>query len=217
MRRLITICILTVLMIMAGCGKGHGDDWLSEKGLEITKKSSVKSFTTATYYQDMQDETKSYSNGEVDIPIKVSIDETTKDCDEGRKKVVLTTSLDLSVDKENQLVWYISAFDRYTGTEFFSPSKSKKAYTLTVSTADGDYDIESTIGASIDDEWFIRTITVDCPKDYDGAVFEIGYGSIEMLNEYQNSDIQERIHRIDETPFFPTNGHPYYFVSYDDK
>ena len=217
MKRLATTLILTVLIIAAGCGKNHPDDWLTEKGLQITKKSAVKSFTSATYYQDMKDETKSYSNGEVDIPVKVSIDETTKDCEEGRKKVILTTSLDLSVSGEDQLVWYISAFDRYTGTEFYSPTKTKRKYELTITTDNGDYDIEASLGGKIDDKLFIRTVTVDCPQDYDGAAFEIGYGSIEMLNEYQNSEVQERVHRIDETPFFPTNGYQYYFVSYDDK
>ena len=211
------ICMLAILMMMTGCGKSHGDDWLSQKGLVITKKSAVKSFTTATYYQDLKDETNSYSNGEVDIPVKVSIDETKEDCEEGRKKVILTTSLDLSVGGDDQLVWYISAFDRYSGTEFYSPSKKKNSYELTVTNDKGDYDLEAKISGKIDDKLFIRTITVDCPQDYDGSVFEIGYGSIEMLNEFKSSEIQERVRRINETPFFPTNGHPYYFVSYDDK
>ena len=108
------ICLAIMLLMMTGCGKSRGEDWLSKQGYEITKKSAVKSFTSATYYQDREDETKSYSNGEVEIPIKVSIDETKEDCDKGRKKVILTTSLDLSVSGDDQLVWYISAFDRYS-------------------------------------------------------------------------------------------------------
>ncbi|MBP5309159.1 MAG: hypothetical protein J6Z05_00905 [Lachnospiraceae bacterium] len=211
------ICLAIMLLMMTGCGKSRGEDWLSKQGYEITKKSAVKSFTSATYYQDREDETKSYSNGEVEIPIKVSIDETKEDCEEGRKKVILTTSLDLSVAGDDQLVWYISAFDRYSGTEFYAPTKKSNTFSLTVKNEKGDYDIESKLSGKIEDKLFIRTITVDCPEDYDGAVFEIGYGSVEMLNEFQNSEIQERERRIDETPFFPTNGHPYYFVSYDDK
>ena len=217
MKRITLTIVLTVLIMMTACGKSRPDDWLTKNGLEISKKSSVKSFKSATYYQDMKDESKSYTNGEVDIPVKVTIEETKEDCEEGRKKVILTTSMDLSVSGEDQLVWYVGAFDRYTGTEFYSPTQTKRSYVLTISTDKGDYDIEAKLGGKIDDMIFNRTITVDCPEDYDGAVFEIGYGSIEQLNEYETSEVRERIHTIDETPFFPTNGHTYYFVSYDDN
>lgn len=208
--------ILTILIMLTGCASGHSDDWLSAQGQKITNKGSVRSFTTAYYYQDMEDESNSHTIGDVDIPTKVTIEETQKDCEDGRKKVILTTKLDFS-ECDDPLVWYISAFDRYTGTEFYSPDNKKNTHSLTITTEDKTYDIIAKIEGKIDDKFFIRTVTVDCPKDYDGTVFEIGYGSIEMLNEYTNSDITQRIHRIDETPFFPTNGYPYYFVSYNNK
>ena len=219
MKKITMAFILTILIMLTGCASGHSDDWLSAQGQKITNKGSVRSFTTSYYYQDRDDESKSHTIGEMDIPVKVTIEETQKDCEDGRKKVILTTRLDYSEWDDLQPVGFIGAFDRYTGTEFYSPDNKKNTHSLTITTEDKTYDIIAKIGGKIDREkkLYFRTLTVDCPKDYDGTVFEIGYGSIEMLNEYENSDITKRIHRIDETPFFPTNGYPYYFVSYNNK
>ncbi|MCR5800559.1 MAG: hypothetical protein K6G69_10835 [Lachnospiraceae bacterium] len=54
--------------------------------------------------------------------------------------IILTTSLDLSVAGDDQLVWDISAFDRYSGTEFYAPTKKSNTFSLTVKNEKGDYD-----------------------------------------------------------------------------
>ncbi len=220
MKKITMAFILTILIMLTGCASGHSDDWLSAQGQKITNKGSVRSFKTSYYYQDRDDESKSHTIGEIDMPIKVTIEETQEDCEDGRKKVILTTRLDFSKCDDIKPVWFISAFDRYTGTEFFSSDDKYNTHSLTITTEDKTYDdIFAIIGGRLDREkkYYFRTLTVDCPEDYDGTVFEIGYGSVEMVNEYRNSDITQRIHRIDETPFFPTNGYPYYFVSYNNK
>ena len=78
MKKLLSAFLLSLLLVMTvGCGN-KSNDWLSQQGIKITNKNFVKSFTTATYNQNMKDDSKSYTDGEVDIPIKVTIKESKK-------------------------------------------------------------------------------------------------------------------------------------------
>ena len=90
-------------------GEKQKEDWLSGKGLSITKKSDFKEFESTTY--DQSDKENYHTNGEVKIPTKIEIDETKEECEEGRKKVRLTAELDLSVNEDDGLYWYITAIE----------------------------------------------------------------------------------------------------------
>ena len=129
MKRLVKVILLfTMIMSLSGCGEKQKEDWLSGKGLSITKKSDFKEFESTTY--DQSDKENYHTNGEVKIPTKIEIDETKEECEEGRKKVRLTAELDLSVNEDDGLYWYITAIDRYTGTEFYSPVTDKRDFIL---------------------------------------------------------------------------------------
>ena len=60
-------------------------------------------------------------------------------------------------------------------------------------------------------------IVVDCPEDYDGVVFAVGYASVEAAEEYRESEITGRIRTLDEVPFWQEKSDKYYYFSYDDK
>ncbi len=216
MKKKMYVTLLTVfIMVLTACGQK--DDWLSKQGITITDQNSFKSFTSTIYRYEKEDPSISYTLGEVEIPMDLSIEETTKDCERGYKKVILTTHMDISVSGKEGLVYYISPFDRYTGTEFFNPEQNH-AYELTIEYDGKEYDITSTEGTKLDEDMMLtRIITVDCPKDYDGTVFEVGYATIEMLNEYKESELRHRIRRIDEMPFYITNGHQYYYFTVDNR
>ena len=213
-KRMHVVLMIMLLAVLTACGQK--EDWLSKQGITITKQDSFKSFISTIYHYEKDDPLTSYTLEEVEIPMDVSIEETTKDCERGYKKVILTTHMDISVSGKEGLVYYISPFDRYTGTEFYNPEQ-KHAYELTIEYEGKEYDITSTEGTKLDDMILTRIITVDCPKDYDGTVFEVGYANIEMLNEYKESELRHRIRRIDEMPFYITNGHQYYYFTYNNK
>ena len=213
-KRMHVVLMIMLLVVLTACGQK--DDWLSKQGITITKQDSFKSFISTTYHYEKDDPSTSYTLEEVEIPMDVSVEETTKDCEKGYKKVILTTHMDISVRGEECLEYYISSFDRYTGTEFFNPEQNH-AYELTIEYDGKEYDITSTEGTMLNDTILTRIITVDCPKNYDGTVFVVGYSTIEMLDEYMESDLRHRIRRIDEMPFFITNGHQYYYFTSNNK
>ena len=64
MKRLVKVILLfTMIMSLSGCGEKQKEDWLSGKGLSITKKSDFKEFESTTY--DQSDKENYHTNGEV--------------------------------------------------------------------------------------------------------------------------------------------------------
>ena len=217
MKRLVKVILLfTMIMSLSGCGEKQKEDWLSGKGLSITKKSDFKEFESTTY--DQSDKENYHTNGEVKIPTKIEIDETKEECEGGRKKVRLTAELDLSVNEDDGLYWYITAIDRYTGTEFYSPVTDKRDFILSIDVDGQKIDIKAQSFTKPTDYPKVSVIiVVDCPEDYDGVVFAVGYASVEAAEEYRESEITGRIRTLDEVPFWQEKSDKYYYFSYDDK
>ncbi len=61
-------------------------------------------------------------------------------------------------------------------------------------------------------------VTATVPEDYEDTVFQIGYGSTELAEQAdKETDLSSRLYRIDEMPYFDTNGKQYrYFTAKDE-
>jgi len=65
-----------------------------------------------------------------------------------------------------------------------------------------------------EDDKILMTINVNCPEDYDGTVFQIGYSDMSINEANASIDYSTERHTIDELPGFNTNGHDYLYFSY---
>lgn len=199
------------------------EDWFSSHDLEITKQNDFSTFTTALHSKGKRD-----TVGEMKFPASITIDETTDGCDEGYKKIVIRLEIDPSPSGKYGFTFFSAPLDRYTGTEFREPTgETGLDMTTEKHSVEGhEYLTFNSNGKSVDIEKeclnemvgskHVETTTVICPEDYDGTVFQVGYYDYELEDESDASGTAERIHRIDETPFFGTNGHEYYYFSYTD-
>ena len=118
------------------------------------------------------------------------------------------------------LAQWQSAFDRYTGTSFEFAGKPDENGEFTEGTTfkyKGKdinvlmyYDYEKT------EEGIINiTINVLCPENYDGTVFQIGYSDQDINDAFAAIDLTGEPYTIDNLPGFDTNGHEYYYFSFD--
>ena len=199
------------------------EDWFSSHDLEITKQDDFSSFTTALHSKGERD-----IAGEMKFPASIKIDETTDGCEDGYKKIVIRLEIDPSPSGKYGFTFFSAPLDRYTGTEFREPTgETGLEMTTNKHSVEGhEYLTFSSNGKKVDIEKdclnemvgskHVETTTVICPEDYDGTVFQVGYYDYELEDESDAGGTAERIHRIDETPFFGTNGHKYYYFSYTD-
>lgn len=200
------------------------EDWLASNGLEITKQSDFDSFTTAVHPPKKRE-----TIGEMKFPATISIKETTDGCDEGYKKIVIKLEIDPSPSGSNGFTFFSAPLDRYTGTEFREPmgETGLEMTTRTHSVEGHEYltfmsngesiDIDKTCVNEMVGKKHVEMTTVVCPEDYDGTIFSVGYYDYDLEDESDASGTAERVHRMDETPFFGTNGHKYYYFSYTDE
>lgn len=190
--------------------------WFDSKGLTITPQGEFTYTTMSVDIDDNDVET-------FEVPSKVVITETTEGVEEGYKKVVAVFNEDVMDCPEYSYWNYISAFDRYTGTSFeFDP---ETVYTetedevlnegfVTIGKGEESYNISLSIEGVNEFPDMEETITVTCPIDYDGVVFQIGYCDSEMIAAYAEMDMAARLYTIDEFPFY---GEGYYYFSYSNK
>lgn len=180
-------------------------DWLEAHGITVTPQGDC----TVQLYGYQDDE----SNPSGDFPAKVNavISETTEGADEGFKKVNMRFTIDVSDNTGNGDFYWNSAFDRYTGTSFeFDSSMTQtnpgdhvtKEGFVTIQNGDTSYDVSITFDSENQYPILYKTITVTCPVDYDGTVFQIGYSSPELTEQNQQIDYAARLYTIDELPFY---------------
>lgn len=190
--------------------------WFDSHGLVITPQGEF-SYTTMSVDIDNIDV------GTFDVPSEVMITETTVGVEDGYKQVMAIFTEDVSASEESSYWNYVSAFDRYTGTSFEFDTEAiytdsgdtvqKKGF-VTISNGKESYDVSVRYDAVNDYPYIEDSITVICPIDYDGVVFQIGYCDPARLEEFMEIDLAERLYTIDEFPFY---GEGYYYFSYSDK
>lgn len=195
-------------------------DWFEAHGIEITPQGD---FT----YTTMAANNNHVDVGTFEVLGNVVITESTDGVEEGYKEVKMLETDDLSAvydiaDSSGYKSWR-SAFDRYTGISFEFDStatytdrgqSSNKAGFVTIFNGDTSYDVS--ISFEIVNEYPIAThiITVTCPVDYDGVVFQIGYSDSELFEANQEIDYAARLYTIDELLFY---GDGYYYFSYSNE
>ncbi len=200
--------------LMDGDKKKNG--WLQDHGISITPQGSF--VITA----GLVDGNK--AAGDIEVPTNVTISETTDGCDTGYKKVIISCTCDVSAAEGKASAVWNSVFDRYTGISYENTSipvvntemgeSHSNVQSLSLSIDGKDYDIymdhthENNFPNTIDN------ITITCPSDYDGAVFQIGYGSLDLMEKLGGLDFSSKVYTIDEIPFFDSNGHGYYYLTY---
>lgn len=190
--------------------------WFDSHGLTITPQGE---FTYTTMSVDFDDN----DTGTFDVLTKVVITETTDGVEDGYKKVTAVFTEDVSDSPEDSYWNYISAFDRYTGISFEFDTET--AYTeaeetvakedfVTISNGEKSYNVSikfEGVNAFPDME---ETVTVICPIDYDGTVFQIGYCDSKQIEEQEKIDLTARLYTIDEFPYY---GEGYYYFSYNNE
>lgn len=190
--------------------------WFESQGLTITPQGE---FTYMTMSVDLDDN----DAGTFDVLTKVVITETTDGVEDGYKKVTAVFTEDVSASPEASYWNYISAFDRYTGTSFEFDTET--AYTesedtvakedfVIISNGDKSYDVSIKFEGVNFFPDMEETVTVICPVDYDGTVFQIGYCDSKQIEEQDKIDLSERLYTIDEFPFY---GEGYYYFSYNNE
>lgn len=202
--RLLVIGILFALLL-TGCkraqrlgefpvGPGKVDnEWQEAHPFPITPQGDIV-FTTAT--EDGE---------EIEVPANVTIEETTDGCEDGFKKVICHCVMDFSTHRG--FLFWSGAFDRYTGTTF----EEYDIYKLSFDKVNYYYAEEDE--RSADGIWK-RDMILYCPADYDGAVFDLGYASLDtaydMEDEYGYHF--ERYYTMDQLPNFLREEPCYYFT-----
>lgn len=190
-------------------------DFLEAHGITITPQGDCK----VTIWTGESDNVTFVSD--YDAPVNVVISETTEGADEGFKKVSALFTMDLSNKSDNSIRSWASAFDRYTGISFeFDNSVTytnpgdhvtKEGY-VTIQNGDEYYDVSIEFSTDYQAPIAYRTITVICPIDYDGCVFQIGYDSPELVEQNSQIDYSARLYTIDELPYYG-DGYLYFTMS----
>ncbi len=167
--------------------------WLEEHGVTITPQgdSSVKFYSYDSYPEDYVDDFMA--------DVNVTISETTEGAEEGFKKVVAEITYDVSNSPDACTAWMYSygVFDRDTGVYFRGDVKTKEAVEI-----EGEYfDVRTEWNKSGQYPIYHATYTLDCPADYDGAVFLFGYHTPEMREIFNQIDLTTRLYTLDELPY----------------
>lgn len=203
-----------------GPTEGLSDDWLGSQGLAITPQGDI---TYTAGAADMNNNTV----GTFEAKAQTAVTETTDGVEPGYKKVIFTYESDVSACRDvpgatGYQVWR-SAFDRYTGTSFeFDPSSSylqvgessQKEGFVTIVDGDDSYDVSIAFESGNNFPTITGKVTVTCPADYDGVVFQLGLNDSERRKAFSQFDFGARLYTIDELPYF---GDGYCYFSYTNE
>lgn len=180
-------------------------DWLAGSGIQITPQGShTISLQSVENFGDPE-------GTDFDADFTVSTTETREGVGPNEKMVTCLFTLDFSNNPLNIANYWTSAFDRYTGTSFeFSTgvTYTDRGETDTntgyaqILLNDGSY-ADVSIDFTVYNDYPIveKTITVICPADYDGTVFQIGYDCAAMVEATTEVMAEETLHRMDELPY----------------
>ena len=188
-------------------------DWFADNGLSLSDASDKFTFTTMK--NDGESDTE-----EMEVSSKITISESTENVADGYKLVKAVFVHDISDSDGDRGIIADGAFDRYTGTFFGfgveqpeQDEDNKSEFENFVMITDGSYNYDIFINSQqeVNAPIVTKTITICCPKDYDGTVFFAGYDSLEMDDYVQSLDMSARLYTFDELPFMHYDHDMYYF------
>lgn len=143
------------------------EDFLSKNGLVVTPQGSM---TMPLSVSTSSDEV-------VDTPVVVSV-VTTESSEEGYSDTVAT----LDITGNGSTFWWVTAFDRYTGTCFESglgdfevnESGTKHSNVCIIDVDGVQYDCSLTVSQDVNGTEVHEVVTVHHPSAYNGVVFQLG-------------------------------------------
>lgn len=209
----VSAVFLSALIFLSGCSH---PSFFEKQGLVITPQGHIELLTVQTDGEN--------DISQINVGVDVSVTESSSTELDGYNDITCRYVFDLSERAEGaRLATWQSAFDRYTGRSFeFDSSSLTEGEDMTGSVQfdyrENHYDVQMTYGFETDEENNTMTvyITVTCPEDYDGTVFQLGYSDMQI--NQANSEIDySQPYMIDQLPGYGTNGHDYYYFSASDN
>lgn len=156
--------------------------------------------------------------GDFTAGVQVSVTESTDGVQAGQKTVTATFSLRLDDNPGDTALFWTSAFDRYTGASFEFAGDAVQpdlpAGFVRLPVGDGHCDVALSFHDSGDYPALVRTVTVTCPADYDGTVFQLGYSSAELSDAALPFETSGEAYTIDQLPNY---GSGYLYFSCSDQ
>lgn len=220
--------LLCVMVILAGtvlCACGAGDTARKKKEEGFSAKQGIQITPQGDCRVEMgaYDSTSGEFTEDFMADVKVSISETTEGVADGFKKVSALFTIDASGCTGDGVLFWCSAFDRYTGTSFeFDSAVNEKldgehtAQDGFVTVRDGDESYDVSVEFMTESEGYVlsKTVAVTCPADYEGVMFQIGKDSLEQMLKNSEIDYAARLYTIDELPYWG-DGYLYFTVTDD--
>ncbi len=195
--------------------------WFDEKGLKITPQGDF-TFDTVLMSSDgrVLIDINTFEKEKIDVPSNVTITETTEGAEEGYKKVTAVFNCDYSAGAGKICYAWSSAFDRYSGVSFevdpdTTYGNATEPGVVQIKYKGEVYDVRMEYDAQQNGNTDTYTVTVICPEDYDGTVFDIGCAYKDLSEMYDKIDLKKKLYTIDELPYYGDHYSYYYFSSSD--
>lgn len=210
------IAVLAAAAVLAVCSC-HKKDYLDEQGLEITPQGEY------TFMTSMND--GSEDKGEFEMIGSVSISEKKSPDMDGFKEVSAVFKSDYrNLPEGLKMTQWFAAFDRYTGTSFessvdevFDNGVAEKWITIEDDGKKTDARLMYTFENDKESRIMTTTVTVICPEDYDGTVFSIGYGDLEISAKCADTDFSKGPYKLHEMPGNEIHDHDYLYFTVGGK
>lgn len=217
-----TLLFLCTAVLFCACGKDtdqkkKSEDWSAKQGITVTPQGDCQ------VEMGGYDATSGEITGDFIANVNVAVSESTADVTDGYKKVSAVFTIDASNCSGDGILFWCSAFDRYTGTSFEFDSAVNQQLDgehtsqdgfVTIRNGDETYDVSVEFMTEGEGTLIKKTVVVTCPADYEGAMFQIGKDSLEQMTQNAEIDYAARLYTIDELPYF--SGKYHYFTMTDD-
>lgn len=221
-RRLLYITSILLCAILCACGTNDSqkkklEGWSAKQGITVTPQGDCE------VEMGGYDAASGEITGDFIANVNVAVSESTADVADGYKKVSAVFTIDASNCSGDGILFWCSAFDRYTGTSFEFDSAVNQQLEgehtaqdgfVTIQNGDEAYDVSVEFMTEGEGTLITKTVVVTCPVDYDGVMFQLGKDSLEQMTKNAEIDYTARLYTIDELPYF--GGDYQYFTMSDD-
>lgn len=222
-KRLLYISLILLSIVLCACGSGDNnlkkktEDWSAKQGITVTSQGDCQ-IEMGGY-----DATSGEITGDFIANVNVTVSESTEDVTNGFKKVSAVFTIDASNCSGDGILFWCSAFDRYTGTSFEFDSTVNEQLDgehtaqdgfVTIRDGDKTYDVSVEFMTEGEGTLITKTVVVTCPVDYEGVMFQLGKDSLEQMTENAKIDYAARLYTIDELPYLG-DGYLYFTMSND--
>lgn len=206
----LTLLLFLCAAFLCACGKDVSrkknlEDWSAKQGITVTPQGDclveMGGYNTST----------GEITGNFMADVNVEISESTVDVTDGYKKVSAVFTIDASNCSGDGVLFWCSAFDRYTGTSFEFDSAVNTQLDgehtaqdgfVPIQNGDETYDVSVEFMTEGEGTLITKTIAVTCPVDYEGVMFQLGKDSLEQMTKNAEIDYAARLYTINELPYY---------------